>query len=126
MEAKRQSMFDPASQLVPASHCRSQILLDDGTDVDLDSLVFTGQCSGKVRQVLAVVHHTLAQELEWKDAGLAVGSPGNGLENCNLLHVCCDGDDIVTRNEKQILDVQGSDSFISNEVGERNVALTYG
>lgn len=72
---------------------------------------------------MAVVHHTLAQELKWNDAGLAVGSPGNGLEDRDLLHVCCDRDNVVTRYEEQVVDVQGSDSFITNKVGEGNIAL---
>lgn len=110
-------------KLVLASDLGSQVLLDNGTDVDVDGLVDTAQCCGKVAEVLSVVDNGGAQHLEWDDTGLAVWALLEGLDDADLVHHSGDGDNVVAGDKEEVVNVQSTDFLAVDVVDEGAVSL---
>lgn len=100
-----------------------QVLLENGADIHLDGLVGAPQSRGEICEVLTMIYHRLAQELEGNNACLAIGLAPDSLENCSLIHVRGDVDNVASWPEYEILDIQGTNFFVTDKVGECDIAL---
>lgn len=100
-----------------------QVLLENGADIDLDGLVRAPQSRGEICEVLTMIYHGLAQELEGDNTCLAVGLGPDSRENCSLVHIRGDVDNVVSWLEYEIIDIQGTNFFVTDKVGECDVAL---
>jgi hypothetical protein len=100
-----------------------KILLKNGADVDLDCLVRAAQCRGEIGKVLAVVDDRLAQQLEGKDACLAVWLLLDSLEDEGLIHIGSDVDNVVTWLENQVWNRKGTNFHVSDKIPEGDVSL---
>lgn len=100
-----------------------QVLLENGADIDLDGLVRAPQSRGEICEVLTMIYHRLAQELEGDNTCLAIGLGPDSLENCSLVHIRSDLDNVASWLEYEIIDIQGTNFFVTDKVGECDIAL---
>lgn len=70
-----------------------------------------------------MVYHRLAEKLERDNACLAIGVAADSLDNCGLVHTRGNVDDVASWLEYEILDIQGTNFFIADKVGERDISL---
>lgn len=92
-------------------------------DVDLDGLVGAPQRVRIVGEMLAVVRHVLALQLEGDDARLAVGPLLNDLQHRRLRDVAGQGKGVIARAQGHVVDVYEADVLAKHVVDEGGIAL---
>ena len=76
----------------------------------------------EIRQRLSVVDDALAHKIEGEDTICAVGLLAQGQEDGRLGDICADADVVDSRADVHVVDVEGSDLSLLEEVGEGGVA----
>lgn len=70
-----------------------------------------------------MVDNAAAQHLEWDDTGLAVWALLEGLDDADLVHHRCDGDNVVAGDKEEVVNVQSTDFLVVDVVDEGAVSL---
>lgn len=110
-------------KLVLAANLGAQVLLDNAANVNVDGLVDAAQCCGEVGEFLSVVDNARAQHLKWDDTGLAVWALLEGLDDADLVHDGCDGDNVVAGDKEEVVNVQSADFLVVDVVDKGAVSL---
>lgn len=113
-------------RVAPASRNASEAeflsLAENGLDVDGHSLVGAGQSVGEVSEVLPLVDRAQSEQLDGDYATAAVGRVGHSAEQVGLVHVASDGNAVVPRLEKEVVNVERAEVQVVGKVGEGHVA----
>lgn len=98
-------------------------LLEGGADVNISKDGASSQSISKVRQSLTAVNDLLAVQAKGDDAVLASGLRLDGREDGGLGDVGAHVDVVVARMQNKVVNIDGADFVIIEQVAERGVAL---
>lgn len=87
-------------------------------------MVGAGKRRREVAELVTVVGDRLAQKLEGNNARVTVWLLPGRIKDAGLVHGCSNVDDVVAGLEEQILDVEGTDLFVTNVVDEGDITLS--